>query len=89
MCRGLEWYKTGIQYQGENGRSCGRGSLTSSAEKIFFADIQVEVIDTGSAILDMYLLLISISIILKITFALVRCFIMKSRFIQAHLKCNI
>lgn len=56
----------------------GRGSLTSSAEEIFFTDIQMKVVNTGSAILDMYFLLISIPVVFNIPLALVRNFVMES-----------
>lgn len=53
------------------------GSLTSFANKVFFADIQMEVFDTESAILDMKFLLVSFTMIFNITFALVRRFFLQ------------
>lgn len=47
------------------------GSLTSSAEEVFFADIQMEVFNTESAVLDVNLLLFSISVIFYVALALI------------------
>lgn len=51
------------------------GSLTTSAEQVFIANVQMKVVDTDSALLDMGLLLLSISIVLNIPLALVRAFV--------------
>jgi hypothetical protein len=75
--------------RGKVGRSCGRGSLTSSAEKILLADIQMEVVNSGSAVLDMYFLLISISIVFDVTLALVRYFLVKNILKQSRLQGDI
>jgi hypothetical protein len=75
--------------RGKDGRSCGRGSLTSSAEKILLADIQMEVVNSGSAVLDMYFLLISISIVFDVTLALVRDFLMQNILTQSRLQGGI
>ena len=69
-----------IQTPWEEVMDRGEGSLTSSAEKIFAAHINVKVFNTESAILDMHLLLIPISMIFDITLALVRGIFQKSRF---------
>lgn len=46
------------------------GSLTSLAKQVFFADIQMDVFNTDSAVLDMGLLLLPISKIVDRTLAL-------------------
>ena len=61
-----------IQTPWEEVMDRGEGSLTSSAEKIFAANINVKVINTESAILDMDFLLVSITMVFGITLALVR-----------------
>jgi hypothetical protein len=49
----------------------------------------MEVVNTGSAILDMYLLLIPISIVFDIALALVRNFLMKSIVKHSRFQCGI
>jgi hypothetical protein len=49
----------------------------------------MEVVNTGSAILDMYLLLISIPVVFNITLTLVRNFLMKSVLKHSRLQCDI
>ena len=57
------------------------GSLTSSAEKIFFTDIQMEVFNTNSAVLDVNFLLLSISIVFDVALALVDLLHMSGNFL--------
>jgi hypothetical protein len=47
------------------------GSLTSSAEEVFLANIQMKVFNTKSAVLDMNFLLLPITMVFKIALALV------------------
>jgi hypothetical protein len=48
------------------------GSLTSSAKKVFLADIQIRVVDTKIAVLDVGFLLCSLADVVNFTLALVR-----------------
>jgi hypothetical protein len=49
----------------------------------------MEVVNSGSAVLDMYFLLISISIVFDVTLALVSDFLMKNILKQSRLQGNI
>ena len=73
-----------IQTPWEEVMDRGEGSLTSSAEKIFAANINVKVINTESAILDMDFLLVSITMVFGITLALVRIIVEES-----DLQCDV
>jgi hypothetical protein len=48
------------------------GSLTSSAKKVFLADIQMKVVDTKIAVLDVNFLLRSAAHVIGLSLALVR-----------------
>lgn len=50
----------------------GEGSLTSSAKKVFLADIHMKVVDTKLAVLDVNFLLRSAAHVIAISLALVR-----------------
>jgi len=52
--------------------TAGEGSLTSSAKQVFFTHIQVKVLNTESAVLDLDFLLLSLAGIVGRAFALMR-----------------
>jgi hypothetical protein len=49
----------------------GRRDLTSSAERVFLANIQMKVFNTDSAVLDVDLLLLAITMVFELALALV------------------
>ena len=71
MCKGQEFKHLCIDETRKQSIFQKEGSLTSSAEKIFFTDIQMEVFNTNSAVLDVNFLLLSISIVFDVALALV------------------
>lgn len=81
MCTGHDQYYIFLYTSpGQEQVSEREGSLTSSAEEVFFTNVQVEVFNTQPAVLDMNFLLFSISVIFYFPFALVGVFSMRCAF---------
>jgi hypothetical protein len=88
LTQNFQYMQRGFNYtvpnEGKGAISKSEGSLTSVAELVFGADILVKVLHTNPAILDVYFLLVSVSMVSIFSLALIRrllqtCGISKSR----------